>query len=417
MDLERGLISKIISTGQIDAVISKGVEADHFADSECRDVYLRILDHTRDYKTPPSTPAFKDEFPDFELVHVSDSLEYVIDRFIVLVKRRLADEYILDLAAAADDPHRAENIELEFLEVARKLATVVPSTQVARFSDMGKRIDEYERRKAAGEKTGVPFGIPTLDRWTGGIQPHEFVSVTAFSGVGKSTLCQVIAFNAYVQGFTPLIISLEMEKEAILRKFDALAAALDYQKIKHLDLPPDQIANWRAVAARVADKAHDIPVIDSIRHCTPDKVFAETVRHKPDLVVIDYISLMKSGHPSRNTSLWQSLTEITQDLKQNARTLKIPIIAAAQMNRRGKDDGGLENIGYSISVAQDSDIVISLVSSDEMRDANELDLLLVKNRDGRVGPIKMVWDHDTLTFREKTMKDMYGRPGVKGGDS
>src|SRR6185295_13072910 len=127
---------------------------------------------------------------------------------------------------------------------------------------------------------------------------------------------------------TPLIISLEMEAATLLRRFDAMATALDYYALKRMELGDEQMETWRQKAEQIREKSADIPVIDSIRHCTPDHVFAETVRHKPDLVVIDYLSLMRSSRPSRNVSQWQSLTEITQDLKQNARTLKIPILAA-----------------------------------------------------------------------------------------
>lgn len=411
MDIERALISKIVSTGQLEEAISKGVREDLFADEQCRDMFGYILGHQRRYNSPPSMQAVKEDKPEFEWEHVQDPLSWIIDRFAIMAKRRLANEMVIELADACDDPERAENIDLEFLEVSRKLATLVPSSRVNRFkADMDKRIDDYERRVREGEKIGIPFGFPQLDRWTGGIQPHEFVTISGFSGLGKSTMLQAIAFKAWVEGYTPLVISLEMESGTILRKFDAMAAALDYQAMKQLQLPEDQIKNWRDTKERIQERAGEIPVIDSIRHCTPDHVFAETVRHKPDLVVIDYLSLMRTSSPMRGNSLWQAMTEITQDLKQNARTLGIPIVAAAQTNRSGGKDGAeLDNIGISISVVQDSDIVIGLYADDEMKARKEMEVRLRKNRDGRLGTFKSIWNHDTMEFREKTMKDLYQR--------
>lgn len=421
MDVESALIGKIITTGRLEDVVAKGVRADHFADEACRDLFLFATSHARRYKNPPSVAAVESYIADrskkdshlqgFTIAHPDDALDFLVDKFVVLVKRRMANEMVLELAAACEDPDRSQSIDLEFLEVSRKLATIVPSTSVARFSDMDRRIDEYEVKKSEGTRTGVPFGFPTLDEWTGGIQPHEFVTVAGFSGLGKSTLLMVIAFNAWVAGYTPLYISLEMEAGAILRKFDAMAASLDYRKLKHLELPDDQLEQWRDTARRISEKTTDIPVIDSIRHCTPDHIFAETVRHKPDLVIVDYLSLMKSSNPSaRGTSLWQVVTEITQDLKQNARTLKIPVLAAAQTNRGGAKDGAeLDNIGNSISIVQDSDVVIGLYADDDMKERREMQIRLRKNRDGRLGEFQAIWDHENMLFRQKSLTDMYKR--------
>ena len=404
MDIERALVCKIISTGQLEDAISKGVRSDLFMDEECRGMFNYVLDHARRYKSPPSMKAVEQDKPDFEWHLVQDPLDYIVDRFNILAKRRLANEMILELAKLADDPKNGPDIDLHFLDASRKLATLVPSTKVENFRDMDRRIEEYERMKKEGIKPGVMFGIKKLDDWTGGMQPHEFVVVAGFSGLGKSTLLMQIAFNAWAAGKTPLYISLEMESKAILRKFDAMAGNLNYHKLKNLDLPEAALKDWRKTAQKIKDSTNGIPVIDSIRNCTPDHVFAETVRHKPDLVVVDYLSLMRSSSPStRGSSMWQALTEITQDLKQNARTLHVPILAAAQTNRAGGKDGAeLDNIGYSLSVVQDSDIFLGLFQDDELREAKEMALRVKKNRDGRLGEIPLRWDYDAMVFGDKS---------------
>lgn len=432
MDIERALVSKIVTTGQVEEAVSRGIREDLFADDEARDLFGFLTRHMQKYKTPPSISAVKTEleealvmlkdnkkvrrFPTLQIEHVEDALEYVTDRFINLAKRRLANEMVLELAAACDDPERSKDIDLEFLEVSRKLATLVPSTKVSKFKEgMEARIDAYEKRAKDDVSLGVPFGFPTLDSLTGGMQAHEFITVAGFSGLGKSTFLMVTAFNAFMQGYTPLYISLEMEAGAILRKWDAMAASLDYSKMKQLKLPPDQLDNWRDRAREIQEKVGEIPVIDSIRGCTPTNIYAETVRHKPDVVIVDYLSLMRSSHPSaRGTSLWQAITEITQDLKQNARTLKIPVLAAAQTNRGGAKEGAeLDNIGNSISIVQDSDIVIGLFADDEMKQRQEMEIRLNKNRDGGLQKFKAVWDHENMIFRQKDFSDEFGRGGAK----
>jgi hypothetical protein len=61
--------------------------------------------------------------------------------------------------------------------------------------------------------------------------------------------------------------------------------------------------------------------------------------------------------------------------------LGVPIIAMAQTNRSGGKDGAeLDNVGYSMSIVQDSDIVIGLFADEEMKDAKEMQIRLNKNR-------------------------------------
>ena len=417
MDVERALISKLISTGRMDAAITQGIGLEHFADEQCREMYDYLLDHMRRYSAPPSIEAIKDDRPKWEFLYPDDSLEYLIDKFVGVVKRRFAQDFAVELAQRADDPDSGDTIDLQFLEVARKLATLVPSVQVARFKDMDQRIERYEQMKAEGRSVGIPFGFRSLDEWTGGIQPHEFVTVAGFSGIGKSTLLMALAFNMWAAGKTPLFIPLEMSAEAVLRRFDAMATGLDYWKLKHLDLPEVALDTWREHAEKIRHRPCDIPVIDSIRGCTPDHVYAETIRHRPDVVFVDYVGLMRSSHPtSRNTSMWQALTEITQDLKQNARTLGIPIVAAAQTNRSGAKEGAeLDNIGNSISIIQDPDLVIGLFADDELREQKRMEIRLIKNRDGKLGTFRAVWDHEHQHYREEVLTDIYRRRANQDG--
>jgi replicative DNA helicase len=177
--------------------------------------------------------------------------------------------------------------------------------------------------------------------------------------------------------------------------------------MKQLALEPEQMKRWREYREEIRETTAEIPIIDNIRFCTPEHVYAETVRYKPDVVVIDYISLMRSGRPGqKGNSMWQAITEITQDLKQNARVLGIPILAAAQTNRSGGKDGAeLDNIGNSISIVQDSDKVIGLFADDEMKQRKEIEIRLNKNRRGRLGKFKALWDHDAQQFREENLRD------------
>src|SRR4051794_13033673 len=118
MDAERALVSKMIQSGELDLVVSRGIQEDHFADEECKEVYEYAIWHTREYGEPPSVTAVKNKFPDFELEVSSDAISYLLDQFIVKVKRRFANDSLLALAEMAEDPTKAEEIDIHFLDVS-----------------------------------------------------------------------------------------------------------------------------------------------------------------------------------------------------------------------------------------------------------------------------------------------------------
>lgn len=410
MDLERTLISKILFTGQVEAALSRNITTEHFNDDECREMYEYIVDHARRYKSTPSLDAIRHDRPTFEFIQIEETIEWVIDRFAVQVKRMAANEALIELSRAADDRSRAENIDLEFLNVAQNLIMALPTGKVERFSDAEKRIERYEERKAQGKPPGIPYGYPTLDQKLGGIRKHELVTVLGFTNLGKSTLLRSFAFNFWVAGYTPLFFSLEMEAEDILSAFDAMAARLDYEKLRQLQLEDGQMKDWRSFAKEVRKRAEnvDIPIIDSMNRITPEQVYAETLRHKPDVVIIDYIGLMRSSQMSRGVKRYQQLAEITQDLKINARMLKTPIIMAAQTNRAGKDGAELDNVADAISIVQDSDTVIGMFQDEDMERAGEMELRVNKSRHGSRPRFNIIWRHETQEFRQKTWDDMFG---------
>lgn len=414
MDVERALLSKVIQTQAAEQIIARGIDLDHFSDNENREVWTFILDHLRRYKSPPSYDAVRQRHPDFRLEVTTDALDYLMDRFIQTVKRRLAIELGRSYRDAIDDPDRVAEIELIALEMARTLTEAVPSPSVGRFSDVHSRIAEYNRKKEAGEVMGILTGFPTFDNLTLGIQPHEFVVIMAFLGVGKSTMMQRIFYEVYLQGKTPMMMSLEMDAQSLLRKFDSMATQIRYWALKALELGEGDMREWEQLAERADAARHekDIIIIDDVGGCTVDKVLAETIRYKPDLVGIDYVGLMDAPRGVQGKS-WEKVTYITRALKSNARSLRIPILAAAQANREGgRGEIAITHTAEALSIARDCDMMIGLQQDEEQYENKTMEALLLKNRDGKRGRAELHWDLDIMDIHERTLGNTdAGGPG------
>ena len=82
--------------------------------------------------------------------------------------------------------------------------------------------------------------------------------------------------------------------------------------------------------------------------------------HGLDLIIVDYIQLMKSGN-YRNEGRVQEVAEITQGLKAIAKELNVPVLALSQLSRavEQRDDKKpqLSDLRESGSIEQDADVV------------------------------------------------------------
>jgi replicative DNA helicase len=413
MDFERLLISKVAQTGRIQQLLTAGVRDDHFSEEENQEIFSFIAEHARRYKQAPSFQNVRDHFPDHNFEICDEAFDYLLDQFKIQVKRRHAINAVRDLADAIDQPEQVANIDTLFLEKSRELASLVPSAKLHKFSNMEDRILEYETSDG-DDKTGIDMGIPALDNITLGIQPHEYVTVMGWTGTGKSTLAQWMLFNAWAKGKTPMLISLEMDAKALFRKWDTMLMNFEYHNLKSHELRDDDIAKWKERAKSVKDHPNDIIVMDDIREFTVDRAYAELIRWNPDILCIDYITLMSTSR-SAGKQTWEKIQYLTNNLKQIARTTGIPIIGIAQTNRLSADAGAeLDNVAFGMSIIQDSDMVLGLYRNDEMRENKQMTVKLLKNRDGMTQNTDLYWDMNTMDFRPWSEKFLFG--GVKNDD-
>ncbi len=409
MDAERAVISKAIQLGKLDSLISKGVDSTYFYSEECQEIWGHCLNHLRKYKSPPSLDAVRGSYPEFTFELPTDSFDYVYDKFVYQTKRRAAIDGLRSVAKGVDDPERVLRIDEEILSLGSELSQMFPEGSAARFSEMESRISDYEERAKSGAIMGLPFGVEAFDDLTQGIQRHEYISIVGWQGTGKSTLAQHICFSTYLAGFTPLIISLEMEHDAMFRKFDTMATNFQYRALKKAELGEGDINKWREWAERAKGASNDIIVIDDVSSCTVERVHAIAEQYAPDLLVVDYVSLMDA--PSGQGAMWEKVTYLTQKLKSIARNPTCPpVIGIAQTNINSASEGSkLENISYSRSIGQDSDIVIGLHQDQDgkMKARHEMEVRLLKNRDGETTNAKMYWNPGRGEYREWKVTDMF----------
>ena len=100
---------------------------------------------------------------------------------------------------------------------------------------------------------------------------------------------------------------------------------------------------------------------------------------------------------------YEEVTQISQDLKQLAKELRIPLIALAQLNRGVEGENRtprLSDLRDSGSIEQDADLVglLHAHAADAEGSVRQLDLHVAKHRQGRCGSIPLVFFKDFTRF-------------------
>lgn len=400
---ERKLIAKAVVTGQVEKVMDSGIEVSHFISHEAREVWSDVVTFFKTYRQPPTIDAFRKMHPRWDLPPVEDSLDYLIDNMRSTVTRRLVTQTMREVAELLrDDRKQWERADQILFDKAREVFREVPDRRASHYKDMEGRVGIYEARKDAGQTdTGMKIGIPSIDAETGGIQPHEMTVVLGFSGVGKSVLMQYISHSIYRGGGTVLFLSLEMSSEPIFRRFDSLETHIPVKSMKDFTLTEEEMRVWKENAEKVKlNPKGDIIVLDNLGQVSVSEVWRWAERYRPDIIVLDYVNLMKSTLPE-SAAMWEKVTQITRELKRMAGTLQIPVLAAAQTNAEGATKGGdVTTVGYSRSIIQDSDVVLGIHRTDEMKANRQMEVRLAKNRDGKNVVVTMLWDLDYMRIEE-----------------
>ena len=137
--------------------------------------------------------------------------------------------------------------------------------------------------------------------------------------------------------------------------------------------------------------------------------------HKLDLIVVDYLQLVRGSGKSENRV--QEVSELSRTLKAMAKELNIPVLALSQLSRgienRPLSEPKLSDLRESGSIEQDADVVMFIHREDRLREnadkKNIAEIRILKHRNGPIGKIKLYFHEETSSFRSisKHLNDQF----------
>lgn len=237
-----------------------------------------------------------------------------------------------------------------------------------------------------------------MDNIIGKWQRQSFNVIAARPSVGKTAAMLNNALINAKEGVTAGIFSLEMPEVQLFDRMIASECLLDGEKIRNADLQTED--DWSKYTTGLSSLA-ELPIyIDDRPGLTIQQIRSEVRRLKKDhgeiIIFIDYLQLIKSGLKMNNRN--EEVGYISSSLKQMARENDCPVIALAQLSRsveqRQDKRPMMSDLRESGNIEQDADTISFLYRDDYYNKETELkniiEIITVKNRNGKVGTAEMV---------------------------
>jgi replicative DNA helicase len=350
-----------------------------------------VVEKFRDFHPVDGVGATKHHLEELQVEYLSDNLKDIL--------RSAATEVQAGQGAEALESLITKTSEL------KKNTSVIRDIEVTDLESALAYFDNLKKQQALG-LVGIKTGLPGFDNYLpAGIMPGQLGVFLAYPGIGKSWLSLYFAVQAWKQGKSPLVISLEMsETEVRNRVFTIMGEGLwSHRKLSSGDIDVEDLKRWHKSHLQGRPEFHIISN-DSGGDITPSVLRGKIDQYKPDFVIVDYLQLMSPNQKSENETV--RMKNLSRELKLMAIGEEVPIMAISSAT---PDDvtkldtvPTLGQTAWSRQIAYDADWVLALG-----RGANSdiIECVFRKNRNGFMGEFLVQADFDKGWYKYKDFED------------
>ena len=305
--------------------------------------------------------------------------------------KKLLDEAEVEIFALSQ-----QHLHRDFIQLKEALA------------ESFERLEEFMKKGSA--LRGVATGYVDLDNKLAGMQDSNLLILAARPGIGKTTMALNIALQAATKNKTPVgFFSLEMSKEELVDRLLVGQADIDAWRLKTGRLSED---DYKRLTEAMGDLSEAPIYIDDTPGSSILEMRTKARKLKMEknikLLIVDYLQLVDAG--KRFDSRVNEVSFVSQNLKNLARELRVPVLACSQLSRAVESRTiavpKLADLRESGSIEQDADVVMFIYrkSMDKSRDCppeerSIAEIHIAKHRNGPTGIIKLFFDEDRVTFR------------------
>ena len=385
--IELQIINYIFQTNSMQVIYLNGIDNSYF--TTYREQFDFIKAYYDTYNQLPSKETFEVKFKDnFEWLTITDAEEYLLSKLKEYKLYRSVVASYKELTNLIKSEKTGEAIS-KMAEISQQFMQQEQSTCVDLISDASIRYNNYLNKVENHSSAFISTGVKELDDILGGWDAsNETAIIAARTGVGKSWWLIKFALEAAKAGLSVGFYSGEMDADLVGYRLDTFLGNIANGSLTHGN------SNVLDQYKRYIDDINK--VIDGHIFCiTPDmidgsatvsKLRAFIEKYNIQFLCVDQFSLLDDERRGRTPR--EQMCNLSKDLRTLQRLKKIPILAAAQLNREeiGIDGPSTRNISESDRIGQDATTVLFIE-----RKSDNVVITVGKARNARTG--------DKLTYQ------------------
>ena len=291
----------------------------------------------------------------------------------------------------------------EFNNLVEELHTIEiqdnKKTMVNEFNFFGGTLEAIQEMANKTDKIrGLKTGLPTLDNATNGIRKDNLTIIAGRPSMGKTSFALNLMDNLANNNYKGALFELEMDIETLGIRRIAYECMIEGYKLSRGELTPREwekvtnLANKKSKDNNIfTDVSTDIGIVDVKAKC---KSLKNTVGL--DFIIIDHLTLMKI---SKTEQRHIAIGDLTKQLKQLAKDLKIAVILLCQLNRsceaRNDKRPMLSDLRDSGNIEENADLVMFLYRDEyynkDTEYKNTLECNIAKQRNGATGVLNFIY--------------------------
>jgi replicative DNA helicase len=269
-----------------------------------------------------------------------------------------------------------------------------------------KAFDEIVQRMSNPGIRGTSWGVPSIDKATGGKSPGDLVIVAGRPGSGKTSIACNSVLADGINGVPTLLISREMRPQELFERLISIDADLPSTNVRLGILNQEQVDKVYASIAKIKT----MPIYLDYNFRCSDPFYLESTINKYrkqygiQNVYLDYIQMATE----RDENQTQEIGRLTKLFKGMSNDLGICSILLSQLNRNveARDDKRpiLSDMKQAGSIEDDADFVIGLYRDEyyykETKAKNLMEYIILKHRNGPPGTVVIKYNAPTYKMSE-----------------
>lgn len=424
-DAEKSVLGAVLIDSSAINLVAEFLKSEHFYSREHQLIYLAMIT-LFEKQQPIDVVTIQDELKKTDSLkqiggknYLSDLINTVptsayIEQYARIVKNQFVKRKLIELSSRMVEKSFEEKGDVkELLDQAEVEIFSLSQAHLHRdfiqlkevLAESFERLEEFVKRGT--HLRGVPTGFPDLDNKLAGMQDSNLLILAARPGIGKTTLALNMALQVATKYKTAVgYFSLEMSKEELVDRLLVGQADIDAWRLKTGRLSDDDYKKLTEAMGELSEAPifiDDTPGASILEMRTKARKLKMEKNIK--FLIVDYLQLVDAGR--RFDSRVNEVTFVSQNLKNLARELKIPVLAISQLSRaveqRGSRKPQLADLRESGAIEQDADVVMFLYleqESEDILDQNKklIKLYIAKHRNGPTGEMDLMFRGDRVKF-------------------